>query len=85
MGAHPIVGPRNTMTVRNVTITAAYGAWYLWRVLRRGAKGDGVVYDFYGFCRWGTDKIGLVAAVMLLVTWVIAALLMLGNHLFCLG
>ena len=72
-------------TLGPVTFTAAYGAWYIWRVMRHGAKSDGVVYDFYGFCQWGTDKIGLVAAVMLLVTWVIAALLMLGNHLFCLG
>ncbi|MBP3894263.1 MAG: hypothetical protein J6D34_09520 [Atopobiaceae bacterium] len=68
-------------TLAPVAFTAAYAAWYIGRVLRYGVEGDGVVYDFYGFCRWGRDKIGLVATVMLLATWAIAVLLLLANRL----
>lgn len=54
---------------------AAYGAFYLRQVLVHGAKENGVVYDFYGFLRWGRSKIPMVLAAMLLVTWGIALVL----------
>ena len=68
-------------TLGPVAFTAAYGAWYIYRVLRFGTERDGVTYDFYGFCRWGKDKICVVAAVMLAATWAIAMLLVLVNRL----
>jgi hypothetical protein len=52
--------------------TALYAVGYIRSVLVHGAEKDGQVYDFYGFLKWGEDKIGVVAAVMLLVTWAIA-------------
>lgn len=55
--------------------TLLYGTWYTARVLRYGPKQDGTTYDFYGFARWGMDKIPVVACFMLAVSWLIAALL----------
>ena len=49
--------------------TALYAVGYIRMVLAHGAEENGRVYDFYGFLKWGEDKIDLVAAVMLLVTW----------------
>ena len=52
--------------------TLLYGIGYLRSVLTHGAEENGVVYDFYGFLRWGKDKIPVVMVGMLLFTWVIA-------------
>ncbi len=59
--------------------TALYAAGYIRAVLVHGAEENGKVYDFYDFLRWGEDKIGLVAAVMLLFTWAIAVVLYLAS------
>ena len=61
--------------------TAAYGVGYVDALRRHGAEDHGKVYDFYGFLRWGEDKIGYVFACMLLVTWVIALALRLVSKL----
>lgn len=68
-------------TLAPVAFTAAYGVFYLGRILRYGVERDGVVYDFYGFLRWGKDKIGIVVAVMLTATWLIAVVLWLISRL----
>ena len=73
------------MTAFALLPTLLYGAWYLARVLRHGAARDGVVYDFYGFTRWGKEKIPVVAAGMLAFSWVIALLIRLGSKLFGVG
>lgn len=57
--------------------TALYAVGYIREVLVHGAEEDGKVYDFYGFLRWGDDKIGLVAAAILLFTWANAIVLYL--------
>ena len=77
----PLAGLPFAATLVPVAFTALYAVWYMRRVLRHGVESDGVVYDFYGFCRWGKDKIALVVKVMLSATWVIALLLMLANRL----
>ena len=59
--------------------TALYAVGYIRGVLVHGAEENGKVYDFYGFLRWGDDKIGLVAAVMLLFTWANAVVLYLAS------
>lgn len=56
--------------------TALYGAWYLRAILVHGAEENGIVYDFYGFLRWGRNRLALVVAGMLAVSW----LLGLGIH-----
>lgn len=81
----PLAGLPFVATLGPVVFTALYAAWYIRRVLRYGTERDGVVYDHYGFGRWGLDKIGLVAKVMLSATWMIAVLLVLANHLLFLG
>ena len=81
----PLAGLPFAATLAPVAFTAAYAAWYIRRVLRYGMERDGVVYDFYGFGRWGQDKIALVAKVMLSATWLIAVLLVLANHLVALA
>ncbi|MBR1828952.1 MAG: hypothetical protein IJ781_05510 [Atopobiaceae bacterium] len=68
-------------TLAPVAFTAAYGVFYLGRILHYERERDGVVYDFYGFLRWGKDKIGLVVAVMLAATWLIAVSLWLASRL----
>ena len=61
--------------------TAAYGVGYIDALRRHGAEDNGKVYDFYGFLRWGEEKIGAVFACMLLATWVIALVLHLVSNL----
>ena len=77
----PLAGLPRVAALGPVAFTAVYGVGYIYRVLRYGIERDGVLNDFYGFCRWGTDKFAIVAVVMLLATWVIARLLMLANRL----
>lgn len=72
-------------TLAPVAFTAAYGVFYLGRVIRYGRERDGKVYDFYGFLRWGEHAMALVVIVMLTLTWVIAVLLRLASHLWGLG
>jgi hypothetical protein len=72
-------------TLAPVAFTAAYGVFYLGRVIRYGRERDGKVYDFYGFLRWGEHTMALVVIVMLTLTWVIAVLLRLASHLWGLG
>lgn len=55
--------------------TALYGAWYMRQVLVHGAEKDGILYDFYGFLRWGYNRIVVVFIGMLGVSWAIALLL----------
>ncbi|MDO4537954.1 MAG: Pr6Pr family membrane protein [Coriobacteriales bacterium] len=55
-----------------VVPTFMYSIGYVRSVLVHGAEENGRVYDFYGFMRWGADKIFVVAAVMLVVTFLIA-------------
>jgi hypothetical protein len=64
---------------------AAYGAWYVLRVLRHGAEADGIVYDFYGFLRWGADKLAFVALGMGTATWLLAVALWLVGGLLYIG
>ena len=52
--------------------TIVYGVFYLRNIVLHGAEEDGEVYDFYGFLRWGKDKIPLVMVGMLLASWLIA-------------
>ena len=59
-------------TLAPVVFTAAYGVFYLGRILLYGRERDGVVYDFYGFLRTGEDKAAVVVVVMLTGTWLIA-------------
>lgn len=65
------------MTLWAMVPVAAYGVFYLARILRHGAEEGGVVYDFYGFLRWGKEKLPVVVAAMLLATWGIALVLRL--------
>ena len=76
VGTLPLVA-----TLAPVAFTAAYGVFYLGRVLLHGRERDGVVYDFYGFLKWGEDKMALVVVIMLTLTWVLAVLLRLGSSL----
>ena len=76
VGVLPLVA-----TLAPVAFTAAYGVFYLGRVLLHGRERDGVVYDFYGFLKWGEDKMALVVVIMLTLTWVLAVLLRLGSGL----
>lgn len=55
--------------------TVLYALWYVRRLLVYGAQKDGIVYDFYGFTRWGTDKIALLVAIMLAATLCVALVL----------
>lgn len=59
-------------TLAPVAFTAAYGVFYLSRIMLYGRERDGVVYDFYGFLRTGEDKAAIVVVVMLTGTWLIA-------------
>lgn len=63
------------LTLWAMVPVAAYGAFYLRQILVHGAEENGVVYDFYGFLRWGRDKVSMVLAAMLLATWGIALVL----------
>lgn len=64
-------------TFAALAFTALYAVGYVGKVRRYGRERDGEVYDFYGFARWGEDKILIVAAVMLTLTWALAAALWL--------
>ena len=59
---------------------ALYAVWYLGMVVRHGAEKDGVVYDFYGFLRWGWGKVPLVAASMITVSWLLGLALWWGSQ-----
>lgn len=64
-------------TLAAIVPTILYGIWYLAQVLTHGAEQDGIVYDFYGFTRWGTSKLPVVAIVVLLVVWCMAVVMYL--------
>lgn len=64
-------------TLAPVVFTALYAIGYLRPVLKYGAEHDGHMYDFYGFLRWGKERIWLVAGAMLLLTWILALALYL--------
>ena len=59
---------------------ALYAVWYLGKVVRHGAEKDGVVYDFYGFLRWGWSKAPLVTASMITVSWLLGLALWCGSR-----
>ena len=59
---------------------ALYGVWYLGKVIKHGAEKDGVVYDFYGFLRWGWSKVPLVTASMITVSWLLGLALWCGSR-----
>lgn len=59
---------------------ALYAVWYLSMVVRHGAEKDGVVYDFYGFLRWGWSKVPLVTASMITVSWLLGLALWWGSR-----
>ena len=59
---------------------ALYAVWYLGMVVRHGAEKDGVVYDFYGFLRWGWGKVPRVAASMITVSWLLGLALWWGSQ-----
>ncbi|MBR3226315.1 MAG: Pr6Pr family membrane protein [Atopobiaceae bacterium] len=61
-----------TCTLWAILPTLLYGIGYLRGVLLHGAEQNGVIYDFYGFLRWGRDRIPIVMAGMLLFAWVIS-------------
>lgn len=63
------------MTLWAMVPTAVYGVFYLRTILIHGAEENGVVYDFYGFLRWGKKNLPFVVAAMLLATWLIALVL----------
>ena len=63
-------------TLAPVAFTAAYGVFYLGRIMLHGRERNGVVYDFYGFLRTGEDKAAAVVVVVMLTgTWLIAVAL----------
>ena len=63
-------------TLAPVAFTAAYGVFYLGRIMLYGRERDGVVYDFYGFLRTGGNKAAAVVVVVMLTgTWLIAVAL----------
>lgn len=70
VGALPLAA-----TLVPVGLTGAYGVFYLGRIMRYGREHNGVTYDFYGFLRWGENKMALVVGVMLSATWLIAVAL----------
>ena len=72
-------------TLAAVAFTVLYAVGYVDKVRRFGSERDGKVYDFYGFTRWGEDKIMVVATVMLALTWVLAVALWLANRALGLG
>lgn len=76
VGTLPLVA-----TLAPVAFTAAYGVFYLGRVVLHGRERDGVVYDFYGFLKRGEDKMALVVVIMLTLTWVLALSLRLVSGL----
>lgn len=63
--------------------TMLYGIVYLYNVQVHGVEENGKVYDFYGFTRWGNNKIPLVCVGMLLASWLIALLLYWGSTFLC--
>lgn len=72
-----------TMTSCVLVPLLVYGLYYMPRVLIHGAEDKGVVYDFYGFLRWGRAWLPAVVAGMLLATWVIALALRAVSGVFC--
>lgn len=65
----------------SAAFTALYGVGYLKPILQHGARKDGKVYDFYGFLRWGDDKLPLVAVSLILASWSIALAIWLASRL----
>ncbi len=59
-----------------------YGIWYLARIVRHNVQPGDMTYDFYGFLRWGRDKVPAVMVGMLVFSWVISLLIRLGSRLF---
>ena len=57
--------------------TVLYGTGYLADIIAHGAYTFPNKYDWYGFMRWGLGGALVIFAVLLLVTWGIAALLRL--------
>lgn len=71
------------ITALGMLPTALYGAWYVSMLKIHGVEEDGRVYDFYAFARWGMEKMPIVVAGMLGVSWAIALVLWLCAQLFC--
>ena len=72
-------------TLLSVIPTALYGVEYLRNLIVRGAKENGVVYDFYHFLRWGKNKVPVVALVALASTWGLSVILHAASHLCYVG
>lgn len=52
--------------------TALYAVFYVRMVWKGTTQDERRRADFYGFLRWGEDKMYVVAAVMIFITWMIA-------------
>ncbi|MDO4797183.1 MAG: hypothetical protein Q4A01_04085 [Coriobacteriales bacterium] len=69
------------LTLLGMCPTLLYGVGYLGALLRHGPEENGKVYDFYGFLRWGENKVPVVAVAMLFGSWVVALLMYGLNYL----
>lgn len=71
------------MTLLALIPPAIYGMRYLGKIKRYGTERDGVVYDFYGFMRWGEEKIPVITAIMLSSTLLYTVIIRGLSSLFC--
>lgn len=71
----PSVSMPSWVTLCTLVPPALYGWWYLRNVLVHGAEENGKVYDWYGFLRWGPQKIPVLSIAMFMLTLAIAACL----------
>lgn len=60
-----------------------YGIGYLRAIVRHGAAQGDRAYDFYGFLRWGKQKVPLVMAGMLSASWALGIALWLASKALC--
>ncbi|MBO7673590.1 MAG: Pr6Pr family membrane protein [Atopobiaceae bacterium] len=68
-------------TFLSILPSALYGIGYLRNILIHGAEENGVVYDFYHFLRWGSNKLAIIALVAFASTWGISLLLHTASRL----
>ncbi len=74
-------------TALGIIPAAIYGAWYLTMLHIHGVEENGIVYDFYGFLRWGSSPltITIVALVMFATMWINTLLLYWANSMLFTG
>lgn len=77
----PNVDMPSWVTLCTLLPPVLYGLWYLRNVMMHGTEENGKVYDWYGFFRWGTRNIPVLAVAMLLSTLAVAACLRMASGL----